>query len=53
MGDIKKTSLGSDVKVFCDDAGGIMNWHFVTRKRHHLGAELKVQVVKWSAFHLI
>ena len=53
MGDIKEACLGTDIKMLRDDASGVVNRHFVTCERNHLGAELKVQVAKRSLFHLM
>jgi len=45
MGDIKKTDALSDVMVFRDNAGGVVNGHLVPCERYHFGAEFMVQVV--------
>jgi hypothetical protein len=31
------------VQVFGHQAGGVLHWHAVTGKRHHAGAQFKVQ----------
>ena len=47
---IEQSGPLAGMEVFLQHAGGILHGHVIARERHHLGAELHVQVVEGSAF---
>ncbi len=47
--DVEKPGGGARVQVLLDDAGRVLHRHVVTRERHHAGAKLAVERVKWCA----
>src|SRR3954467_4867749 len=52
MRHIEKPRGRADVKVLLQDAARVLDWHLVSRERHHAGAEIEMEPVERRAFEL-
>jgi hypothetical protein len=52
MRNIEKPRSRADVKVLLQDATRVLDWHLVSRERHHAGAEIEMEPVERRAFEL-
>jgi hypothetical protein len=52
MRHIEKPRGRADVKVLLQDAARVLDWHLVSRERHHAGAEIEMEPVERRTFEL-
>jgi hypothetical protein len=50
MRDIEQARGAARVLMLAENAQGVLDRHVIAGERHHLGAELHMEIVEWGAF---